>query len=464
MKLPSEEGMDAQCQPSVLQARTSTHNSPRQPVMLGLQSLQHHLGGTDFANLTNPATLTALGISLSLGYAAYKYITKDLRDKASSMSTAGTQTIVILGGGFAGVSLAHKFLRDLVPKIKGLRVVLVSQSTHLYWNFASVRGVIPGEISDDQLFLPILPAFEKYPEDKFEFVLGTATSLDLAGNSVLVETESGTTRVGYNHLVIATGSKLAAEQSPFKLLNSYEETLTAWHSLQQQVDQANSIVIAGAGATGVETAGELGCKYGLQKQITLIIDGPRALPTLPESASRQAEKDLKGMGVQLVHNVRVQETKDTPEGGKQVKLTNGTVLTTDLYLPLYGVRANTKFVPPHLLDEQGNIKTQSTLRVHGLNNVWAVGDVNNVENKQAIKAGTQATHVYGNIQAVLTGNPGGVTDYKPSSTPLLFVTIGKKRGTGVMGSFRPWSLLVSYVKGRTLFIEKAKGVVAGKGM
>jgi NADH dehydrogenase FAD-containing subunit len=427
--------------------------------MLDLHSLRHHLGGTHIANLTNPARLAALGISLSVGYAAFKYITKDPSQEPSSMAPTGPQTIVIVGGGIAGIQLAHRLLKDLVPKVPGLRVVLVSQSTHLYWNFAAVRGVIPGELSDDQLFIPIQPPFEKYPQDKFEFVLGTATSLDLDGNSVLVETGSGTRTVGYNHLVIATGSKLAAEQCPFKLLDSYEETLTAWHGLQQQVDKASSIVIAGAGTTGVETAGELGCKYGTQKQITLVIDGPRALPTLPASASKQAEMDLKAMGVQLIHNTRVEEVADA-----RVKLTNGTVLTTDLYLPLYGVRANTKFVPPHLLDERGNINTQPTLRVRGLNNVWAVGDVNDVENKQATKAGAQANHAYNNIQAVLTGNPAAVTDYKPSSTPMLFVTIGKKRGTGVMGSFKPWSFLVTYAKGRTLFIEKAKGVAAGKGL
>jgi NADH dehydrogenase FAD-containing subunit len=168
------------------------------------------------------------------------------------------------------------------------------------------------------------------------------------------------------------------------------------------------------------------------------------------------------MGVEIVLNARVNGVEDAAEGGKRLTLSNGTVLTADLYLPLYGVRPNSEFVPAHLLDDNGNIKMQPTLRVRGLNNVWAAGDVSDVENKQAIKAGAQSKHVYSNLEAVLTGNEAGVTAYKPSAMPMIFVTMGKKKGTGQLGGFKPFSMMVSYIKGRTLFVEKAPAVAAGK--
>lgn len=435
--------------------------------MFDLDIIRQQLGLIDFSDLTKPSSLVALALTVSLGLAAAKYLTKSPQQKSTSMAPAGPQTIVIVGGGIAGTGLTHKLLNELVPRVPGLKVILISKSTHLFWNFAAVRGVIPGEISDDQLFHPLTPGFAKYSKDQFEFIIGSATSLDLSNNAVEVQTETGPRTVHYNHLVLATGSKLAAEHIPFKSLNSHEETMAAWHQLQQQVDQAKSIVIAGGGATGVETAGELGEKYGNSKKITLVLAEDKPLPTLLPSAQKFADKALQDMGVELLRNTRVLEVEEptTAEGSaKTVKLSNGTSLVADLYLPLYGVRPNTEFVPKHLLDEAGNVNTQPTLRVRGLNNVWAAGDVSDVENKQAMKAGSQARHVYANLQAVLTGSEANVTSYKPSAMPLLFVTMGKKKGTGQLGSFKPLSMMVSFIKGRTLFLEKAPGVAAGKMM
>lgn len=430
--------------------------------MLNIESIRQHLSVSNFTDLTNPSSLIALGLSLSLGYAAVKYLTKGPQLQPTNMAPAGPQTIVIVGGGYAGTGLAHRLLSNLAPKVPGLKVIFISKTTHLFWNFAAVRGIIPGEIADEQLFLPLAPGFAKYPDTQFEFIVGSATVLDVAGNAVEVQTANGPRRVNYDHLVLTTGSKLAAEHLPFKSLNSHEETISAWHQLQQEVDQAESIVIAGAGSTGVETAGELGSKYGDSKKITLVVDGALPLPTLLPSAGKFAENALRNMGVEIVLNARVNGVEDTAEGGKRLTLSNGTSLTADLYLPLYGVRPNSEFVPPHLLDDNGNIKMQPTLRVRGLNNVWAAGDVSDVEAKQAIKAGAQAKHVYSNLEAVLTGNEAGVTGYKPSAMPLIFVTMGKKKGTGQMGGFKPFSMMVSYIKGRTLFVEKAPAVAAGK--
>ena len=72
------------------------------------------------------------------------------------------KTVVILGAGWAGLPLAHKLLKYTLPKLEakdGLKVILVSPNSHFYWNIAAVRGVIPGAIPDEQLFLPIEPGF-----------------------------------------------------------------------------------------------------------------------------------------------------------------------------------------------------------------------------------------------------------------------------------------------------------------
>jgi NADH dehydrogenase FAD-containing subunit len=376
-----------------------------------------------------------------------------------------SKQVVILGGGISGIATAHKLLKHTAPKVKDLKVILVSASSHFYWNVAAVRGIIPGEIPDEALFKMIEPGFDKYPKSRFEFVLGTATTLDLEGNAVQVQPPSGPSRtITYDQLVIATGSSLASD-IPFKNLGSYEETITAWHNLQAQVKAAKSIVVAGAGPTGIETVGELAYKYGTSKKLTLIIDGERALPMLLPSVAKAAETELTKMKVELVRKVRVTGAEDTGDGAKKLTLSNGKTLVTDVFLPLYGVRPNTSFIPAHLLESNGSLKLEKTLQVVGLKNVWGVGDVGNVESKQAMKAEAQTIHLSSNLDAVLVGNAAApLAEYKPADKPMMFVTIGKKKGTGQMGTFKVFSFLVAYAKGRSIFVEKVPGLVAGKNI
>ncbi|OHE91844.1 hypothetical protein CORC01_12852 [Colletotrichum orchidophilum] len=370
--------------------------------------------------------------------------------------------VVILGAGYAGIGVAHKLLKYTQPKVKDLKVILVSPSTHLYWNLAAVRGLIPGEFSDDTLFHKIKPGFEKYPRDAFEFVQGKATTFDPTTNTVQVETKEGLRSLEYAQLIIATGSSLASGV-PFKTVGTHEETLTAWHNLQSEVKAAKSIVISGAGTTGVETAGELGHAYGSTKQITLIVGGDAPLPGLLPQLGKAAAKSLQQLKVKLVTNARVTEA-DTSGASKTIKLSNGETLTADLYLPLFGVRPNSSFIPEHLLDAQGNLKLKHDLRVEGLTNVWGVGDVGNLETKQLMRAEGQALHLSDNLDAVLTGNETKVKDLKLTLKPQVFVTIGKKKGTGQFNTMKLPGFIVSAAKAKTFFSEKAPGLVQGKNM
>ncbi|KAI8179526.1 Oxidoreductase ptaL [Colletotrichum sp. SAR 10_65] len=370
--------------------------------------------------------------------------------------------VVILGAGYAGLGVAHKLLKYTQPKVKDLKVILVSPSTHLYWNCAAVRGLIPGEFSDDTLFNQIKPGFDKYPQDAFEFVLGKATSFDPSTNTVQVETNEGLKSIEFAELVIATGSSLASGL-PFKTLGTHEETLTAWHNLQSEVKAANSIIVSGAGATGVETAGELGHAYGSTKQITLIVEGDAPLPGLLPKLGKIAATSLASLKVKLVTNAKVTEA-DTSGSLKSIKLSNGETLTADLYLPLFGVRPNTSFIPENLLDDKGNLKLKHDLRVEGLRNVWCAGDAGNLEAKQLMRAEGQALHLADNLDAVLTGQEAKVKDLKLTTKPQIFVTIGKKKATGQFNTMKLPGFIVSAAKAKTFFTEKGPGLVAGKNI
>lgn len=186
--------------------------------------------------------------------------------------------IVILGGSYAGVSTAHRILKQ-AAKIGPLKITLVSPNTHFYWSMASPRGVVPGQITDDKLFQPIAAGFNKYPSSQFEFILAKAESVDFESKTVGI---TGGEVLDYDDLIIATGSR-TTNHTPFKGLENTEDTKNALHTFQSEVTKAKNIVIAGAGVTGVEAAGELAFEYGHDKIITLVrsTQNSNIIPILP---------------------------------------------------------------------------------------------------------------------------------------------------------------------------------------
>ena len=131
---------------------------------------------------------------------------------------------------------------------------------------ASPRGVVPGQLADENLFQPIAAGFNKYSAKQFEFILAKAESLDVGAKKVGIS--SGKT-LDYDYLIIATGSHTRGH-TPFKGLGTTEETRDVLHDFQSEVKNSKTIVIAGAGVTGVETAGELAFEYGRGKEIILV--------------------------------------------------------------------------------------------------------------------------------------------------------------------------------------------------
>ena len=185
-----------------------------------------------------------------------------------SLTSRTMKNIVILGGSYAGISTAHRILKQ-ATKLGPFKITLVSPNTHFYWNMASPRGIVPGQITEEKLFLPIAPGFQRHPPGRFEFILASAESLDVEAKKVEISGSTGNQTLDYDFLILATGSHTRGG-TPFKGLGSTEATKEALHDFQARVKNAESIVVAGAGVTGVEVAGELAFEYGRQKKIILV--------------------------------------------------------------------------------------------------------------------------------------------------------------------------------------------------
>ena len=185
--------------------------------------------------------------------------------------TMPAKSVLILGGSFAGVSTVHRILKQAGKQGASVKVTLVSPNSHFYWNLAVPRALIPGQIPDEKIFQSIAEGFKQYPAGQFEFIVASAKNLDVENKKVELEFfgSAGGRTLDYDFLVLATGTQTKAE-TPLKTIFSTEATKERLHGLQAEINKAKTIVLAGAGPTGVEIAGELAFEYGQRKKIILV--------------------------------------------------------------------------------------------------------------------------------------------------------------------------------------------------
>ncbi|KAF2967850.1 hypothetical protein GQX73_g5657 [Xylaria multiplex] len=287
-----------------------------------------------------------------------------------------TRTVVVLGAGLAGLPVAHYLLRRTSAHHEDLRVVLVSPHDTFYWKIASVRFALPDQMDEDKYMFPLADQFAAYAPEKFELVIGAAETLDPEHNSVGVRVGDDLRAIEYHTLVIATGSRYR-DDMPWKEVGTTAQTRASLARLRARIRDARSIVVAGAGITGVEFAGELGSRYakaGL-KEVTLI--GAEALPLekrVKDNVRRTARAELDKLNVKFIGGAKVAAQGDVDvKDAKTITLTHpdGTseTLVADLVVPTFGVVPNTAFAPEGMRDEaSGCLKQGGDLRAPGYNN------------------------------------------------------------------------------------------------
>ncbi|MBD3891118.1 NAD(P)/FAD-dependent oxidoreductase [Olleya marilimosa] len=300
--------------------------------------------------------------------------------------------IIIIGGGFAGIALAKKLSKQEV------QVVLLDK--HNYHTFQPLLyQVSTGGLEPDSIAYPIRKVLGDFPN--FFFRLADVSEINTEKNKVI----SNIGELKYDYLVVASGSKtnyfgntsIEANSMEMKtvpqslnlrslILENFEEALLT-SDLNERIALMN-FVIVGAGPTGVELAGALAeIKKGILPkdypdldtrlaQINLIQSGDKILKEMSPQASQKAEDFLEKLGVHVWKNVRV-----TGYDGKTV--TTNSDLTFDAATVVWaaGVKgAAIKGLDSDQFVSRGNrIMVNEFNQVKGLNNVFAVGDVAQME-------------------------------------------------------------------------------------
>ncbi|UXA14260.1 dihydrolipoyl dehydrogenase [Mycobacterium sp. SMC-8] len=126
-------------------------------------------------------------------------------------------------------------------------------------------------------------------------------------NSIEVDlNEGGTESVEFDNAIIATGSSTRLVPG-----TSLSENVVTYENQIMSRELPGSIIIAGAGAIGMEFAYVLK-NYGVD--VTIVEFLPRALPNEDAEVSKEIEKQYKKLGVKILTGTKVESIED--EGGQ----------------------------------------------------------------------------------------------------------------------------------------------------
>jgi NADH:ubiquinone reductase (H+-translocating) len=307
---------------------------------------------------------------------------------ARALTGPGTRPrVVIVGGGFAGVSAAKALRRAPVD------ITLLDRTNHYLFQ-PLLYQVAAGLLSPSDIALPTRFLLRK--QRNVDVRLEGVDGIDLAGRRVIAG--GGRSQLAYDYLIVATGARHSyfgrSDWEPLapglKTLEDARDIrsrfLLAFERAETSSDHAEraallTFVIVGGGPTGVELAGILPtiARRGIRAdfrhidpataRVVLLEAGDRLLPSFPEPLARRAQRDLQELGV------------DVRTGTKVTSITPEFVLAGDLRIPARTVFWAAGNVASPLIramnvpvDRAGRAVVAEDLSVSGHPEVFVVGD------------------------------------------------------------------------------------------
>jgi NADH:ubiquinone reductase (H+-translocating) len=325
----------------------------------------------------------------------------------SSEAAPEPRRVVIIGGGFGGLSAVREFRRG------PFAVTLVDQSEHHLFQ-PLLYHCATGILSEGQITAPLRRVLRRY--GNIECVMARVVGIDADAGTVRCrrpvgdEPDVGTDYldIGYDYLIVAAGMQQSyfghdeyAAWAPG--MKSISDALIIRHRVFGAFELAETAATAderarfltfalvGGGPTGVELAGQIRelatktlsnefRKARPQDARVLLFDGgDEPLTSFGAKLSRQAGDTLRGLGVELHMGTRVTKVD---EAGVTVKDKAGNLTRYDAATVLWtaGVEASPLAAAVAKAtgaeqDRAGRIKVNDDLTVPGHPEICVVGDM-----------------------------------------------------------------------------------------
>lgn len=362
--------------------------------------------------------------------------------------------IAVIGGGFAGITLAQRLEKKLPPD---WRLTLVSQE-----NFITFNPLLPEVIGAS-----ILPGHVIAPHRQMlrrsSVCMAQVTEIDYQTKTIHYLGEGAGT-IEYDQLVLACGVNanldlvkgMAQHALPLKTLG---DALFLRNRVISRLEQAElqpdvrarrwltTFLIIGGGFSGVETAGELidflkaSLKYYPRIarddiRVILLHGQNRLLPELSASLGEFARSKMcmQGLDIRL-------ETRAVRIDDRSVTLGNGEIIPAGTIVCTIGSSPSPLVTESPLPKERGRVRVNPDMSVPEFDGVWALGDCAAVPNQLDGKtcpptaqfADRQARQLARNIAAKLRGEPTRPFSFKPVGQ---LATIGHNKAVAEMFGLR----------------------------
>ena len=382
--------------------------------------------------------------------------------------------IVIVGGGFAGLTLAEDLSRRVARDVE---VVVISSENHM------VFTPMLAEVAGRSLSGLDVVVSGRQVAPRATWLTARVTNVDLKKNEVEYTRPDGMiATLPYTHLILACGSEINLDVVPGMAAHAYtlrtvgdgmvlgNEVIARFEQAAVEPEDAErqrllTVVVVGGGFTGVEAAGHL---FDLMRNIhsfypqlshtrprmVLLQRGEKIVPEFQhDSLSEFALRKIRQNGLEVMLHTEVQEVT-----ARFVRLRTGERINTALTLCAIGTAPATLIKKIGLPIEHGRLKTEPDMQVTGAANVWAFGDcaaVPNAWNGQlspptAQFALRQAKQLAANLVRVQRGEATRPFRFRPQG---LLATIGHHNGVAEIYRLR-FSGLVAWFLWRTIYLMK----------
>ena len=404
------------------------------------------------------------------------------RSEPAPPAAESLSRVVIVGGGFAGLSAARRFER-LAIRGEPIDVTLISDSNFLLFT-PMLAEVASGALEPSHISAPVRAAVA---HTRFRHC--AVDSIDTAGRAVrLADGSAAADWIPYDHLVLAVGSVPhfldlpGVEGHAFTLKDLSDAMALRDHviGLLERADHLEpdpherecllTFVVAGGGFAGTEAIAELfDLVHGVlhyfpgiapdEPRFVLVHSRDRILPELSAALGAYALGRLRDRGIEFRLGVRVAEAT-----AQDVILTSGDRIPTRTFVWTAGTRPSPLVAK---LDgdraRNGALITDPMFRAAGLDCVWAVGDCAKIPDVDldgapfpptAQHALRQGKVVADNIAAVLAGRTP--VEFRFRSLGIL-VALGHRTAVAEIRG-RRFSGVAAWLLWRGIYLSKLPGI------
>ncbi|KXV14480.1 pyridine nucleotide-disulfide oxidoreductase [Caballeronia megalochromosomata] len=291
-----------------------------------------------------------------------------------------SKRILVVGAGFAGMWSALSAARLIDQHGRtDIEVVLIAPEPHLH---------VRPRLYEENAAGMKAPLLDIFASTGVRFIQGTVERIHVERNEVdLLGADGAPSTLNYDRLVLATGSRLFRPQIPGLAQHTFsvdqvDEAATLEAHIKRLATQPdtparNTVVVAGGGFTGIETAAEMPARLraalGANADVRVIIveRNKEIGPDLGAGPRPVIVEALESLGVQWRLGAAV-----TSVDANGLSTSEGERIEANTVIWTAGVRASalTAQIPAER-DALGRLHVDRNLRVLGVDTVYATGDV-----------------------------------------------------------------------------------------